>query len=290
MCRFTTLFATIFLLLYNTIAAQDSLIVPDSVKGDIVIKDTVLFDTSLQDSINTIKDSSLSSRKDSLDLDTALSDSSKEDRNIGMENGSVQKDDSISTGSSGELSQFDHSGQNKTIPKNTLLQRELVRKIIRRIKNVISFITRYFLQLFFLLISCGVIIYTIMFFQKKTDDKRFLTSTRLSVMDKQVQIACKYMENHFDDPDLSVETICEDMVTGPAFLEALFDRELGMTVSDFLTHIRINRAKVILEKEPDLSIEELIVRIGYTDVKYFLRHFKEINTVDFKEYQESIKL
>ena len=115
-----------------------------------------------------------------------------------------------------------------------------------------------------------------------------MTSTRLSVMDREVQLACKYMEIHYADPELSVESICEALVTGPAFLEALFDRELGMSVTEFLTHVRINRAKQLAKKSPELDEEELLAHSGFTDRELFMHKFKEITGISFEEYRASL--
>lgn len=265
----------LILILYTLITAQNPLPATDSVESGSAVGDVSVVDTSLQDSIYVSKDSM------TIDTISSLQGSGESFDSLSKEEGGID--------SSGGPLHVDGADQSRPAKEDSLLQRDSVKKIVSKIRNIFRFFLKYFIQFFFLVISCGVIVYTILFFQKRSDDKRFLTSTRLSVMDKQVRIACKYMENNFDNPDLSIETICEDLVTGPAFLEALFERELGMTVSDFLTHIRINRVKEILSKEPDITVEELILRIGYTNVNLFLQHFKEINGIDFQKYQESAK-
>lgn len=275
MYHFLSSFTALFFLFFCALSAQDSLSIPDSTQSDTAIHDTLLLDSILQDST-------------SISGDISFSDTSQED-GTETEIESVQGDDSTSEGLAKEISLFSKNDREKAALKDSVWQNKSIRSIVRKIKGVVNFFAHYFIHIFFLAISCGIILYTIMFFQKKNDDKRFLTSTRLSIMDKQVRIACKYMESHFDDPGLSVETICEDLVTGPAFLEALFDRELGMSVPDFLSHIRINRVKDILEKEPGITVDELAGRVGYIDTTLFIKHFKEINGIDFKEYRESVQ-
>ena len=62
------------------------------------------------------------------------------------------------------------------------------------IKKVLRIVFKYFRYFFILLICCGVIVLAVSFYRKKADSGRFLTSTRLSIMDREVQIACKYIE------------------------------------------------------------------------------------------------
>ena len=156
------------------------------------------------------------------------------------------------------------------------------------IKKALRVALKYFRYFFILLICSGVILFTVSFYRKRADSGRFLTSTRLSIMDREVQIACKYIENNYHDPDLSVESICEKLVTGPAFLEALFAKELGMSVTDFLMQVRINRAKIILDKKSDSTLDDITLQVGFNDKKLFLPKFKEITGLTFNEYQKSI--
>jgi AraC-like DNA-binding protein len=288
MHRFAILFSCVFLFFHAVLSAQESLAVVNSLKVDSVVTDTALSNANLPDTGTIKKDTVSLPDTGSLANDTVLLDSGIESQGTSLEADSLKKDESIAVSPPESSSYYDSVESGRAIVKDSVLQKESIKELFRKIRNIVRFFARYFLHFFLLIVSCGVIFYTVMFFQKKNDDKRFLTSTRLSVMDKQVQIAVKYMESNYSDPDLSVESICEALVTGPAFLEALFDRELGMNVLDFLTHIRINRVKEILEKEPDIPVEELISRIGYTDADLFLEHFKEINSIDFNEYHKSI--
>lgn len=181
----------------------------------------------------------------------------------------------------------------KTAPSETVVAEKGTHKkngliILHNLKRIFRITARYFKHFLILIMCMGIILYTISFFRKKADNKRFLTSTRLSVMNREVQIACNYMEKYFANPDLTLQSICEALVTGPAFLEALFQRELGMSVSDFLLHVRINRAKKILEKIPSEPADEVALNVGFIDYKQFLRNFSDITGISFEEYQSSL--
>jgi len=109
-------------------------------------------------------------------------------------------------------------------------------------------------------------------------------------MDKEIKIACNYMEKNFRDPELSVSSMCEALVTGAAFLEVLFNNELGMSVDNFLTQVRMNRALEIIKKEDTISIDDLILRIGYTNSKDFSNSFEKVTGKSFSEFQRTRNL
>jgi len=161
----------------------------------------------------------------------------------------------------------------------------MVKRVMKTVRNSIRKAFGY-LKYFIVLAFCfGIILYTIIFYRRRKDSERFLTSTRLSVMDREVQLACKYMEENYHNSDLTIESMCEELVTGPAFLEALFEKELGMSVSEFLLQVRINRAKSILSKRSDSETDEIALDVGFTDKNLFLQKFKEITGLSFEEYR-----
>lgn len=144
-------------------------------------------------------------------------------------------------------------------------------------------LVKYFILLVIALIGIWMFFSIYNYIRNRVEEKRFVTSTRLSIMDKEVQRACKYIEKHYHDPDLSVSSICEALVTGPAFLEALYIRELGMSIDDFITQVRINRVNDILNKDKSISVEELALRTGFTDSKKLAQSFKKVTNIVLQE-------
>ena len=138
----------------------------------------------------------------------------------------------------------------------------------------------------FLCISLVVIFYTINFYRQKTEKTRFLTTTRLSIMDKgsrghagilrPILLILSFLLKNF-----------EELVTGEAFLEALFQKELGMSVGEFIGQVRINHARILLNKTPSLTPEELAFRCGFPDAEAFSRSFRSIAGIGFSEYVKS---
>jgi transcriptional regulator GlxA family with amidase domain len=135
-----------------------------------------------------------------------------------------------------------------------------------------------------LILSFSTIGLLIRVFLKKRRQPLFLTTTRLSVMDKEVQKTCRYIEKNFADPGLCIDSICKDLVTGAAFLEALFEKELGLGVSEFIGHVRLNRARILIEKDPSTSLEAVATETGFASAEVFSTCFKTATGTSFKEY------
>jgi AraC-like DNA-binding protein len=156
-------------------------------------------------------------------------------------------------------------------------------------RGIVRAMRRYAFRLGILLLSIATIAAAVLFVLQKAESRRFMTTTRLAIMDKEVQRTCRYIEKHFDDPDLSPDSICADLVTGPAFLEALFEEELGMSVNDFIAQVRINRAKHMLNKAPDSPIGDLAAQTGFGDRGDFHATFVRIAGVNVEEYRDSVR-
>ncbi|NLW31264.1 MAG: helix-turn-helix transcriptional regulator [Fibrobacter sp.] len=154
----------------------------------------------------------------------------------------------------------------------------------------IKTLRHYGVKLIVLLVSVTVIIATLVFYMQKQDRVRFLTTTRLSVMDKEVQRACRLIERKFTDRSLTPEVVCGELVTGEAFLQALFKKELGMSIEDFTNQVRINRARIILNRNREADTDELVYETGFKDTEEFLNAFNKITGVSFESFRNSIRM
>lgn len=84
--------------------------------------------------------------------------------------------------------------------------------------------------------------------------------------------AIDYIENHITEA-LSIRQVAESVGYHPAYFSSLFKRELGMSYSDFLTSIRIQRAKEMLN-HGGLTLQEIAESCGFSDLSYFSTKFK----------------
>ncbi len=95
----------------------------------------------------------------------------------------------------------------------------------------------------------------------------------------------RFIEEHLSE-ELTLETIARNFFLSPYYFCRLFKRLTGMTVMEFATSLRINKAKEILEKT-NLPISEVARAVGYSDPNYFSRVFKKLTGMTPSRYRSS---
>ncbi len=91
-------------------------------------------------------------------------------------------------------------------------------------------------------------------------------------------------QNHADN-HLSVNWLSAHLSYSANYLGAVFKREYGLTVSDYINQYRIERAKALMD-ETGLKIYEIAFRVGFNDQHYFSKTFKKFADCSPSEYRE----
>ena len=73
---------------------------------------------------------------------------------------------------------------------------------------------------------------------------------------------------------LQLDVIAEKFHMTPEYLGNLFAKETGITFSNYLRQVRMEKAKELLTGT-DMKIYEVACAVGYPDQKYFSKVFKE---------------
>jgi AraC-like DNA-binding protein len=124
---------------------------------------------------------------------------------------------------------------------------------------------------------------------RKKTEKRFMTTTRLSLMDSEVRRACLHIEKNFAEPNLTPAGLCTAITTGEPFLEALFQRELGMSIAGYIGQVRIHHAKQLVAKNPALDGLSVASLTGFSDAVSFMTLFKKMTGTEFDRFREEKK-
>jgi AraC-like DNA-binding protein len=119
----------------------------------------------------------------------------------------------------------------------------------------------------------------------KNDEKRFMTTTRLSLMDGEVQRACLHIEKRYMDPSMTPASVCGSIVTGQPFLETMFERELGMSVAAYIDQVRTHHARQIVQWNPAAEAAFIAEHTGYSNAAEFVKQFKKVTGNDFYDYR-----
>ena len=97
---------------------------------------------------------------------------------------------------------------------------------------------------------------------------------RKAIDDKAVTSCVRYMEEHYCDPGLDVEVLCNISFISVSTLQRAFARYFAMSPKQYLIQLRMNHALELLIKR-ELSIKQISSACGFTDEKYFSRAFKK---------------
>ncbi len=98
-----------------------------------------------------------------------------------------------------------------------------------------------------------------------------------------VERAQKFIKENYMK-ELTLEQVAEEVNLNPYYFSKLFKQETGETFIDYVTGIRIDRAKKLMS-DPRLSLKEVCFSVGYRDPAYFTRVFKKMVGVTPSEYR-----
>ena len=69
-----------------------------------------------------------------------------------------------------------------------------------------------------------------------------------------------------------------------SYFSALFKKECGIGLQDYVTATRMDKAKELIQKS-NLPLAEICYRIGYKDIKHFTKTFKKNTGLTPGEYR-----
>ncbi|WP_199426876.1 response regulator transcription factor [Thermaerobacillus caldiproteolyticus] len=100
--------------------------------------------------------------------------------------------------------------------------------------------------------------------------------------------AKEYIAAYYDRP-LTLEEVAEHVGLSPYYFSKLFKDRFGMTFIDYLTEVRIERAKEEM-RDPKKSLKEVCFLVGYNDPNYFSRVFKKQTGLSPTEYRKTLHI
>ena len=83
----------------------------------------------------------------------------------------------------------------------------------------------------------------------------------------------RYIDTHFCEPELDINTVCNVGFISASSLQRSFLAHFGMSPKQYLLKLRMKRALELLA-ENELSVKEIAFVCGFHDEKYFSRAFK----------------
>ncbi|TNJ63727.1 response regulator [Paenibacillus hemerocallicola] len=89
-----------------------------------------------------------------------------------------------------------------------------------------------------------------------------------------VMKAVAYIDDRYTEETLSLSEIAEHVGVSPSHFSKCFKAELGVSYTDYLTELRMERA-VRLLRDPSAKVYEVAQQVGYGDYSHFTKLFKK---------------
>ncbi len=100
---------------------------------------------------------------------------------------------------------------------------------------------------------------------------------------RQASLAMDYIQNHYMDPDLSLNSICSYLNISTSYFSTIFKEATGETFMEVLIRIRMDKARELLENTT-LKNYEIAEKVGFSDSHYFGISFKKMTGKTPTEY------
>ncbi|WP_146949651.1 response regulator transcription factor [Metabacillus litoralis] len=95
-----------------------------------------------------------------------------------------------------------------------------------------------------------------------------------------------YLRKNYDK-DITLQEIADKFYLSREYISRRFKQEYHETVTNYLTAIRIEKAKELLNN-PHLKVYEISFKVGYQNEKYFSKVFKKIVGLTPNEYRSQV--
>jgi AraC-like DNA-binding protein len=93
--------------------------------------------------------------------------------------------------------------------------------------------------------------------------------------DKEQSAILRFMATAYPNPELDVETMVTTLGISRNKINEILKAELGFTFSTYLNKLRLTEAARLLGEKEDSSVAEIAYAVGYRNVSYFNKLFKE---------------
>jgi AraC-like DNA-binding protein len=93
--------------------------------------------------------------------------------------------------------------------------------------------------------------------------------------DKEKASVLRFIATHYTDPELDLDTVVSSTGTNRKKVNDVLKSELGMTFTSYLNKLRLTEAARLLAEQSGTTVAEIALSVGYANVSYFNRLFKE---------------
>lgn len=113
--------------------------------------------------------------------------------------------------------------------------------------------------------------------ERVKQDQPLIAYKKLSIepqKDKEKGAVLRFVATEYTNPDLSLEDAAASLGINRTKINDILKEELGLTFSSYLNKLRLTEAARLLSENPDANVSEIAYSVGYNNVSYFNKLFK----------------
>ncbi len=103
-----------------------------------------------------------------------------------------------------------------------------------------------------------------------------------------VSSTVRYIEENYMDYNLSAQFLAGKFNITPSYFSRIFNEGLGCAFPDYLSSLRLEKAKNLMIEEPNRNIQSICEAVGFTSSSYFTALFKKKYGVTPSKYRISM--
>ena len=93
----------------------------------------------------------------------------------------------------------------------------------------------------------------------------------------------------YNDPDLSVSAVAEEIGISEVYLRRIFKSKTGVSPSQYISRVRLAKARELMSY-PFVSLEDCALQSGFSSLQYFSRIFKKEFGISPGKYRRGEKI
>ncbi|MQR88832.1 helix-turn-helix domain-containing protein [Bacillus megaterium] len=124
--------------------------------------------------------------------------------------------------------------------------------------------------------QCSELLYSVIL--KLRQDSVYIESKSRLQQITQLNPVLRYIEEYYHQP-LTLEALAQQLNVTEQYTCLLFQQSLGIRPFEYVTRVRIQKAKKLLLKNNQISVQDIARQVGYEHPSYFIKRFKEQENV-----------
>lgn len=94
----------------------------------------------------------------------------------------------------------------------------------------------------------------------------------------------EYIQEHYSDENLNISLLAEVFHLSGGYISNMFKKEENIGILDFIGMVRIAKTKELL-RETCMTLEDIYLRVGFTNKSTFIRVFKKLTGMTPMQYR-----